>query len=443
MNEPPCLIQALRLRAAGVSTVPIPPTGAKYPGGNAWKVYQEQLPTEDELRASLSSGRNGLAIIGGAVSGNYEILDFDDAGTLERFRQLAQEAGRLPLVKRLVRQLTPDNGCHMGYRCEASVPGNHHLARRWSEELKRPVALIETRGEGGLWLIDPSPAACHPSNRTYRLVSGDWADPPVITAEERTALHDLARGLNEYVHVSEVVAGPKPERQATGTRPGDAYNARGDVPALLQRHGWVLAGPQGHGTRWRRPGKDNGHSATLDFVAPGVLYVFSSSTVFEAPRAYSPFAVYAWLQHGGDFPTAARALAGEGYGDPLPERRPAGRPGLARAALKVAFRLPAVETDDNHTKSTWKAQVAAFRRRREEALGPAAPPASHSDPGEGGQDDRAAALAVAHAAVIETHERWQDLEAAGEPTADAERAFHEANRTMRELVDVEPAEEDA
>lgn len=431
MSETPCLIEALRLRAKKVSCVPIPPTGMKFPQGTGWKQFQERLPTEQELRASLGNGENGLAIIGGAVSGGYEIMDFDDAGALERFRDLAREAGLLPLVKRLVRQMTPDHGCHLGYRCSEPVPGNHHLARRFSAELNRAAALIETRGQGGLWLIHPSPPGCHPSGRPYRLVSGDWAAPPVITTEERTALHELARGLNEYVSASEVVSGPKPTRTAAGARPGDAFNARGDVAALLLRHGWTLAGPQGQGTRWRRPGKDFGHSATLDVVAPGVFYVFSSSTLFDAPRAYDAFGVYTLLEHGGDYATAARQLSAEGYGDPAPP--PARR--MARAALRDVFRLPG--TAEPAGSSTWEAQLAAFRFA--ETAAPGAPtllPAAAGDPDADRQPPPAAAgpqaLAAANADLVTASATWAAAEIAGDPDAEAraEAHFYAAERRL-------------
>jgi hypothetical protein len=47
-----------------------------------------------------------------------------------------------------------------------------------------------------------------------------------------------------------------------------------------------------------------------------VFYVFSSNaTPFEPGRGYGPFAVYALLEHGGDFAAACRALSSEGYGE--------------------------------------------------------------------------------------------------------------------------------
>jgi hypothetical protein len=74
---------------------------------------------------------------------------------------------------------------------------------------------------------------------------------------------------------------------------------------------------------WRRPGKAAGHSATTGFLhgpdGTERFYCFSSNGFpFEPQRAYSRFAVHAWLNHGGDFGATARSLARLGYG-----RRPA------------------------------------------------------------------------------------------------------------------------
>jgi len=94
-------------------------------------------------------------------------------------------------------------------------------------------------------------------------------------------------------------------------RPGDDFNIRGDVRAVLAQHGWSLA-RAGENEYWRRPGKDSGTSATLK---DRVFYVFSSNAApFEPNQAYSPFAVYTLLTSGGDYEQAARSLRELGYG---------------------------------------------------------------------------------------------------------------------------------
>ncbi len=172
--------------------------------------------------------------------------------------------------------------------------------------------MIETRGEGGLFLCAPTPG--------YELIQGSLTDLPVLTATERDILLSAAWSLNEYV--PEVVNGPKSGQSsahvatsgglASTLRPGDDFNARGDVRELLVAHGWALVKP-GENEYWRRPGKAGGWSATLK---DGVFYVFSSNAApFEPHKSYSPFAVYTWLEHNGDFAVAAAKLRERGFGE--------------------------------------------------------------------------------------------------------------------------------
>lgn len=114
-------------------------------------------------------------------------------------------------------------------------------------------------------------------------------------------------------------------------RPGDDYNARTDPTPLLIKHGWTKTGKVG----WRRPDKSEGISATFGYV-PNRLWVFSSSTQFTPRRLYSPWHIYAILEHGSDFHAAARELGRLGYGTPAKTRqqknleRYAPEPGVAQ-----------------------------------------------------------------------------------------------------------------
>jgi hypothetical protein len=163
--------------------------------------------------------------------------------------------------------------------------------------------LIETRGEGGLFLCAPTLG--------YSLEQGSLTEIPVLTPQEREILLETAWSLNEYLPTADV---PADSQFVPENRPGDDFNNRGDIRALLIKHGWTLV-KKAENELWRRPGKANGWSASLKDKS---FYVFSGNAApLEPNRAYSPFAVYAWLEFGGDFEMAARMLRQQGYGDDL------------------------------------------------------------------------------------------------------------------------------
>src|SRR6185312_8991693 len=67
-------------------------------------------------------------------------------------------------------------------------------------------------------------------------------------------------------------------------------------------------------TVYRRPGKDEGTSGNFNKERKW-FSVFSTSTIFDTQKAYLPYAVYAILEHGGNFTEAAKKLLDEGYGE--------------------------------------------------------------------------------------------------------------------------------
>lgn len=99
-----------------------------------------------------------------------------------------------------------------------------------------------------------------------------------------------------------------------GTRPGDEYNAKTDWADILAPLGWTHVYTRGDESYLRRPGKNDGTSATLRH-STGKLYVFSDATEFEPNKAYSKFEAYTLLNHGGDYSAAARELGRAGFGD--------------------------------------------------------------------------------------------------------------------------------
>jgi hypothetical protein len=159
----------------------------KRPALSAWKPYQTCLPSAAQVEQWFATAR-ACCLLTGAISGNLEMIDFDGGGALFDAWSKLVEARAPGLMARLVIERSQRGGLHAVYRCIAAVCGNLKLAQR-SGPNGRPETLIETRGEGGLFLCAPSPG--------YELLQGDLADPPLLTQVERDVLLSAAWSLNE------------------------------------------------------------------------------------------------------------------------------------------------------------------------------------------------------------------------------------------------------
>lgn len=292
---------ALFYLSSGLSVIPVKPD-TKAPTVPSWKQYQSEAMKPDQAYFLFQEAK-GIAVICGQVSGNLEVIDFDNhqkdaTATLTRFKKLVPTGD-------LLIQSTPSGGYHVIYRTE-KMAGNLKLAQRMVDG--KPDTLIETRGEGGYALLTPSPR--------YKLIQGSFDKIPVLKPEQRDELIEAARSFNEYARPDHVFQHDTFSRDTD--RPGDAYDnstdGRDEVPVLLTRAGWKSK----DGRHWTRPGKETGVSATWGKCTAGTVplfYVFSvNAGVFEDQRSYKPFQIFALLAHGGDFDAAAKELRQRGFG---------------------------------------------------------------------------------------------------------------------------------
>jgi len=237
----------------------------------------------------------GIGIKCGKASGGLECFDFDNHfGDAKKTLVNFVEANTLYEKYEFPIQSTKSDGYHLLFRCLKNE-GNLKLAQRLKNGA--PDAIIETRGEGGYFVVAPSPG--------YKIIRGDISKVPMITESERELLIETARSLNEYEKINY-------QSDETKERPGDIFNrsreAREQMKTALTQAGWAEISK---GT-WRRPGKDEGISATMDKVAENIFYNFSANGhPFEPNRAYTPFQVVALCQYGGDFSAFAKELSRE------------------------------------------------------------------------------------------------------------------------------------
>jgi hypothetical protein len=331
--------------SAGLSVLPAV-RQRKRPSVGTWKTWAERLPTECEVGAWFSNEQDGVCIVAGEVSGNLECIDFDAHG--ECFEAWAGKIDQA-LFDRLAVERTPSGGYHVLYRTEVPVGGNAKLAQGMRDGKK--TTLIETRGEGGLFLCAPTGG--------YWLLQGSFTELSRLSQDERKALVSAAEAMDECVAETAPAEAAQGQNSAFLVKPGDDWCARGDIRPVLTARGWKSLGTKADGNElWQRPGKSgDGNSATFNGE---ILCVFSTNAApFEA-KGYNKFQVYALLEHGGDFTAAAKDLLERGYGkgDDVPVAECAGIMGLAREVARSGVaqkgseqggNIPADEEDTHET----------------------------------------------------------------------------------------------
>ena len=309
---------ALEFAANGIAAVPVATDGSKRPGISSWKQYQERLPTPEELITWFQVAE-GVGVICGKVSGNLEMLELEGRAVADKLhldlKEMAQNAGLGEVWQRIndgYVEVTPSGGLHWLYRIDGQVPGNTKLARRPGENGNIDV-LAETRGEGGFVIVAPTAGTCHPSGGTWSMLVGSPRSIPTLTVAERDQLHKLFvtfDAIPKHESITEDI-----KVKTDGQTPGDDYNAKVTWEQILEPLGWSkVYTTRDKVTAWRRPGKNDGISATTNHAGNDKLFVFSTSTIFEAERSYTKFAVYAIVEHNSDFSSAAKALRAQGYG---------------------------------------------------------------------------------------------------------------------------------
>ncbi len=323
---------ALCYLRGGLSVIPIRADATKAPL-IPWKEFQDRRPEPSEIQQWFGNGNAGIGVVSGRASGNLEVVDFEAAFPIKEWAQLMElDPGGKELLRRLPLVQTPTGGWHLYYRCTDGIEGNQKLAQRSVFDQNDQVTvkvLAEIRGEGGYVIAPGSPPGCHPTGKPYLFARGDFAGIPSISAGERLLLLDAARTFDELPKPKAVIRGSS---RLTDSRPGDEFNQRAPWGEILEPAGWTKVFDRGDVGYWRRPGKAYGWSATVNFGGSDLLYVFSTSTVFEAQEAYTKFAAYAVLSHGGDFTLAAAELARTGYGNQIGGKAELGADSQTRSA---------------------------------------------------------------------------------------------------------------
>ena len=294
---------ALAAIKAGMAPIPIR-AGGKVPL-DRWTDDQHHPMDEAEIPRRFRNGCN-LGIVCGAGSGNLECLDFDNASLFQPLLDTLEAVNPSLRQKLTVWQETPSGGYHLLYRCSAPVGSNAVLAHG-----RNGKAAIETRGQGGQFLVAPSRATSKQDGkqRPY-ILHGTLQAVPTITAEDVALLHNIASSFDESGHQEQKRLPRNQGGTISGDRPGDRYNHVTDWNELLVRYGWRCLKTMGDRQHWQRPGKTGPEASGTLHPTKG-FWCFSTSTPLPTQQPLTPFAVFTYMEYGGDFVAAARALAAE------------------------------------------------------------------------------------------------------------------------------------
>lgn len=225
--------------------------------------------------------------IGVAAGHGFFVVDIDprNGGDEEWARLCAVHGGAPPTLT----QRTGSNGRHLLYRYPDFDVKNGAIADG-----------VDIKSKGGYIVAAPSR---HPD--TGREYEWENLETPIVSAPQ-WLLNMLPRKADRVVTGGAAEPGVY---DPSDDRPGTVFNQTASWDEILVPHGWSVERTEGDEIFWTRPGKSSGISATTGYDGMDVLYVFTSSTEFEAQTAYSKFSAYAILNHDGDFRAAAKELA--------------------------------------------------------------------------------------------------------------------------------------
>lgn len=378
-TDAPLRAAAAELHEAGFCVLPIKADGSKAPAVS-WMQYKMTRTTPEQHDTWFVGDRpRGIAVVYGAVSGGVELIEFEGLaireGLLTEVTEIMEGSGLGELWAAITTGWvteSPSGGRHYRVRLDdgAAIPPNRKLASRLATEdeytaderqrlAEHPNAkivrvLIETRGEGGYGLVEPSSGAVHPSGKPYVRLAGGPATVPTIHPDVLDAIHSVCRMVCKLPVPETAKTAPRPAapRPDGSLRPGDDFEARATWDEIL-RGIFRPTTTRGSTTYWGWADGIGGVKATTGRDEHDRLFVFATGSEFAPEVPYSKFGAYALLQHGGDHKAAARALAHAGYGSRhlssvgAPSRPAPAAPGAAPSSSPDSADARPDEPDDD------------------------------------------------------------------------------------------------
>jgi hypothetical protein len=145
-----------------------------------------------------------------------------------------------------------------------------------------------------------------------------WEQPPTSIAELPDSVVAFLLADHKARKVCEAYT-PADSEFLGSNSPGDDFCRRATWAEIVEPCGWKFVGSE----CWQRPGKEKGVSATTyckSNAGRELFYCFTcNAPPLKEATPYSKFALFTFLNHGGDFKAAAADLASKGYGTQTPE----------------------------------------------------------------------------------------------------------------------------
>lgn len=285
----------------------------------AWKKYQTEQITKQvfENHYNYKGGyitKSGIEMQAtenvGIVTGfgDLEVIDIDlkvfstakeQKDFWDEYINLLED-NILDFKEKFVIYKTINNGYHILYKSKRAV-GNSKIAKLKDHK----ECIIETRGIGGyVFFYDGK----NQTDLTYNDVS-------YISDEDRDILWSCSR-LYDFVEYEEIIipAKEKKEYQTTDNlTPWQDYNEKTSIIDFIAEDLKVVGNLKDKYII-KRHGAKSAHSGYV-YKNSNCMFLFTTATIYDNEKLYSPFSAYAKKYHNDNFSEATKDLYSKGYGD--------------------------------------------------------------------------------------------------------------------------------
>lgn len=285
-----------KLSSLGFSIIPVDET--KRPIGS-WKEFQTRCRTTDEVE-NLDSPLYGL------VTGvnDVECIDVDCKAIQDVEQRKIWFTEYLTFLSdniddfydKFVIAKTKNNGFHILYKCK-KIQGNTKIAKlKDSKE-----AVLESRGIGGMVVLYEN-----------FISKNNYYDIDYISEEDREILWSVSSCYNyidipvEMPHILK-----KDKTYDTELPVWNDYNDKTSILDLLSD--FKIVRNLANKYIIKREGATSAYSGYV-YKDSGCMFLFSTGTIYPHEKLLSPFSIYTYKFHNGDFSASAKDLYQKGFG---------------------------------------------------------------------------------------------------------------------------------